>query len=182
MNRQILAVALCALAATAACGGDAENTDEATSGTATSVGPAASDSPVAATAPAAPAAAPSGALLDPNAATREQLAGLPGMDAALADLLVARRPFADMIAVDKVLATKLSEQQRDTIYARMFRPIDLNKASAQEIELIPGVGGRMRHAFEEYRPYKTIEQFRREIGKYVDKNEVARLEKYVALR
>jgi hypothetical protein len=40
----------------------------------------------------------------------------------------------------------------------------------------------MRHEFEEYRPYRAIEQFRREIGKYVDSAEVARLEHYVAIR
>jgi hypothetical protein len=40
----------------------------------------------------------------------------------------------------------------------------------------------MRHEFEEYRPWKSIEQFRREIGKYVDKDEVARLEKYVSIK
>jgi hypothetical protein len=39
----------------------------------------------------------------------------------------------------------------------------------------------MLHEFKEYRPYKTMDQFRREIGKYVDKKEVARLERYVTL-
>jgi hypothetical protein len=40
----------------------------------------------------------------------------------------------------------------------------------------------MRHEFEEYRPYTSIAQFRREIGKYVDSTEVARLERYVMVR
>jgi len=40
----------------------------------------------------------------------------------------------------------------------------------------------MQHEFEEYRPYKSMDQFRREIGKYVDKAEVARLEQYVTIR
>jgi len=35
--------------------------------------------------------------------------------------------------------------------------------------------------FREYRPYQTIGQFGKEIGKYVDKKEVARLERYVTL-
>jgi hypothetical protein len=39
----------------------------------------------------------------------------------------------------------------------------------------------MLREFKEYRPYKTMEQFRREIGKYVDEKEVARLERYVTL-
>ena len=55
-------------------------------------------------------------------------------------------------------------------------------ASREAILSIPGVGDRMAHEFEEYRPYVSLEQFRREIGKYVDDDEVARLERYVAIR
>jgi hypothetical protein len=39
----------------------------------------------------------------------------------------------------------------------------------------------MLHEFKEYRPYKSMEQFRKEIGKYVSAREVARLERYVTL-
>ena len=37
----------------------------------------------------------------------------------------------------------------------------------------------MVHEFEEYRPYKSIQQFRKEIGKYVDQAQVAEYEKYI---
>jgi len=60
-------------------------------------------------------------------------------------------------------------------------PINLNTASDDDILSIPGMGQRMLREFKEYRPYKNIEQFRKEIGKYVDKREVARLERYVTL-
>ncbi|WP_420127495.1 hypothetical protein [Longimicrobium sp.] len=186
MNRPILAVALCALAATAACGGgDAGNdADEASQSTATTVGPAATDSAVApeaapATTPAAPATA-AGAFLDPNTASREELLTVPGFTPEMADAVVAGRPYADMRGVNAKL-TGLSEQQRDSVYTRLWKPLDLNTATAEEIELIPGVAGKMRHEFEEYRPYRGIEQFRREIGKYVDPPEVARLERYVTI-
>ena len=43
------------------------------------------------------------------------------------------------------------------------------------------MGNRTLREFKEYRPYKNIEQFRKEIGKYADKKEVARLERYVTL-
>jgi DNA uptake protein ComE-like DNA-binding protein len=184
MNRPILALALCALAATAACGGDSENTDEATQSTATSVGPAANDSaaaPMATDSVAAPApAAATTGFLDPNTASREELLTVPGFTPEMADAVVAGRPYADMRGVNAKLAG-LSEQQRDSVYTRLWKPLDLNSATAEEIELIPGVGGRMRHEFEEYRPYRGIEQFRREIGKYVDPAEVARLERYVTI-
>ena len=126
--------------------------------------------------------AAAGAMLDPNAATRDQLVAVPGMTAAAADALVAGRPYQSMVAVDQALAKHLGADARKTVYARVWRPIDLNTAKGEEILLIPGVGPKMRHEFEEYRPYTSIEQFRREIGKYVDKNEVARLEQYVSIR
>ncbi len=44
---------------------------------------------------------------------------------------------------------------------------------------IPDVGDRMSHEFDEYRPYVSIQQFRQEIGKYVDANQVAAYEAYV---
>ena len=132
---------------------------------------------------AAATATTSGAMLDPNTATKEQLAAVPGMTAAAADALVAGRPYQDMVAVDQALAKSIaSADARKQVYAKLWKPIDLNTASKEEILLIPGVGNRMQHEFEEYRPYRNIEQFRREIGKYVDEEEVARLERYVTIR
>jgi len=141
-----------------------------------SIGPAPSADTGAMAAPAQ-----SGAMLDPDAASRDELLAVPGMTAAAADALIAGRPYADMRAVDRALAS-LSEPARDSVYARVWKPLDLNSATAEEITLIPGVGDRMRHEFEEYRPYTSMEQFRREIGKYVDEEEVARLERYVMIR
>jgi hypothetical protein len=123
-----------------------------------------------------------GSFVDPNSATREQLVA-SGLTADAADALVAARPHADMVAVDRALSAHVADSAaRREIYSRVWMPIDLNTASAAEIQLIPGVGPRLRHEFEEYRPYSNMAQFRREIGKYVDEREVARLERYVAIR
>jgi len=67
------------------------------------------------------------------------------------------------------------------MYEELWLPIGLNDAGRDEILLIPGVGESMAHEFEEYRPYVDMDQFRREMGKYVDAEEVARLERYVVL-
>lgn len=57
--------------------------------------------------------------------------------------------------------------------------INLNTAAQADFLAIPGVGSRMVREFMEYRPYTSIVQFRREIGKYVDAAQVAEYEKYV---
>ena len=75
----------------------------------------------------------------------------------------------------------LDEAAREEAYRSVFIPLDLNNASQEEIMLIPNVGERMAYEFDEYRPYDAIERFRAEIGKYVDDEEVARLEQYVRI-
>lgn len=58
-------------------------------------------------------------------------------------------------------------------------PINLNTATDEEILSVPGVGDRMLREFKEYRPYTSIEQFRKEIGKYVDNETVEGYVQYV---
>ena len=54
--------------------------------------------------------------------------------------------------------------------------LNLNTVTGDELlGTIPGFGNRMVREFQEYRPYISIQQFRQEIGKYVDAKEVARL-------
>jgi DNA uptake protein ComE-like DNA-binding protein len=119
------------------------------------------------------------AVLDPNIATEKELLALPHLNATLVKGILDRRPFLSMTDLDTFLRSSLNDQQRSDLYRRMFVALNLNTASEQEILLIPGVGKRMLHEFQEYRPYKALAQFRREIGKYVDDEEVARLEQYV---
>lgn len=58
--------------------------------------------------------------------------------------------------------------------------LNLNTASGDDyLKAIPGFASRMVREFLEYRPYVSIQQFRREIGKYVDDAVVAEYEKYV---
>ena len=78
-------------------------------------------------------------------------------------------------------STTTSTTVADTSGAAIV-PVNINTATDAEILKIPGVGPRMLREFKEYRPWTSIAQFRREIGKYVDKAEVARLEKYIVIK
>ncbi len=118
-------------------------------------------------------------LLNPNLATSSDLAGLTHVDGALAETIEASSPYLTALELDEALSEDLPPEQRAEVYGVLFRPINLNTSLEAEIMLIPGMSKRMAHEFEEYRPYSSIEQFRREIGKYVDDEEVARLERYV---
>jgi len=118
-------------------------------------------------------------LVNPDLASEKEILALPHMTAALAKSIMEQRPFLSMADLNTLLSKTLSKDQLAELYGKMFVQINLNTAAPNEILLIPGVGNRMSHEFQEYRPYKTIAQFRKEIGKYVDQKEVARLEQYV---
>jgi DNA uptake protein ComE-like DNA-binding protein len=118
-------------------------------------------------------------VLDVNTASEKQLLSVPGLTPAIVKSILARRPFLAMSDFDSVLAPSLSREQRTDVYRRLFLQINLNTASDADIGLIPGMGQRMLGEFKEYRPYRALPQFRREIGKYVDDKELTRLEQYV---
>ncbi len=143
----------------------------------------------AATAPAdAPAtadtAAPAAAAmtrLDPNTATAEELAAVSGSSSALAAAIVAGRPYASVTDLYAKLHDTLDDAAAAKVLETVFVPINLNSATEGEIKLVPGMSRRMVHEFMEYRPYADMAEFDREIGKYVDAAELARLRSYVTL-
>lgn len=118
-------------------------------------------------------------LIEPNVATEQQLATVPGLKPDAIKALLAARPFANAVELNKfLLGQGLTQEQAMEMYKKMFIHINLNTASAEEIQLIPGAGRKMAHEFDEYRPYADYAKFRKEIGKYVNEAEVARLEQY----
>ena len=131
---------------------------------------------------AVPAAAQVGkslGVVDANTIAEADLAKLPGLTPAIAKAVVAARPFDNIVDFNKfLLSQKLTQEQANEIYKHAFIHINLNSATGEEILLVPGAGKRMAHEFDEYRPWKSWAQFEKEIGKYVDAKEVARLAQY----
>ena len=121
-------------------------------------------------------------LLNPNLASSDELAAVPGLNNTVVEEILAARPFLSMLEFHEAIEGHVSESTYDQLYGALWVPIDLNDVTNEEILLIPGVGNRMLHEFEEYRPYIALPQFHREIGKYVDDEELARLAQYVYVR
>lgn len=131
---------------------------------------------------AIPAAAQVGkslGVVDANTVAEAELAKMPGMTPAIAKAVVAARPFDSIVAFNTfLLGQKLTQEQANELFKSAFIHINLNTASGEEILLVPGAGKRMVREFNEYRPWKSYAQFEKEIGKYVDAKEVARLAQY----
>jgi DNA uptake protein ComE-like DNA-binding protein len=118
-------------------------------------------------------------IVDANIATEKELAAMPHLTPALVKGILGTRPFPSITELDAFLSKTLSRAQLTELYGRLFVHLNLNTATTEQILLIPNAGPRMAREFHEYRPYKSLAQFHREIDKYVDDAELARLEQYV---
>lgn len=116
---------------------------------------------------------------NPNLAVEAELISLPHFNEKIAKELIKGRPYLSIGQFNEFLKKHLSDEQRKAVYPKLFVPLNLNNTTREEILLVPGVGPKMAHEFEEYKPYKTMAQFAREMGKYIDDAEVARLQQYV---
>jgi DNA uptake protein ComE-like DNA-binding protein len=119
--------------------------------------------------------------LNLNTATREEILMIPNLGNRMVREFLEYRPYKAMAQFRREMGKYVDDKEVARMEQYVFVPIDLNTASDEDILTIPGLGPRMLREFKEYRPYKSMEQFRREIGKYVDKTEVARLERYVTI-
>lgn len=176
MRRIIFAVAIAGTALTiTACSENAEEAVEPTAEGALADHEAASGTDVGAATNSA------GTVLDANTATAEQLSNVAGVSPALAQAIVAGQPYSTVADLNRTLIATLDADEAAMVRTRVFVPVNLNTATREEIELIPGMNDRMVGEFLEYRPYDDMAEFDREIGKYVDEEEVARFRTYVTL-
>jgi DNA uptake protein ComE-like DNA-binding protein len=116
-----------------------------------------------------------------NNASREEILLIPGVGNRMLHEFEEYRPYAALAVFHREIDKYVDDAELARLEQYVFVPIDLNTASDADILTIPGLGNRMLREFKEYRPYDGIERFRREIGKYVSKEEVARLERYVTI-
>jgi DNA uptake protein ComE-like DNA-binding protein len=116
-----------------------------------------------------------------NSAPREEILLIPGVGNRMLREFLEYRPYAALAVFHREIDKYVDDAELARLEQYVFVPLDLNKASDAELLTIPGLGNRMLREFKEYRPYDGIERFRREIGKYVSKEEVARLERYVTI-
>lgn len=117
-----------------------------------------------------------------NTAPEPEILLIPGAGKRMAHEFDEYRPYKALAQFRREIGKYVDDAEVARLEQYVFIPINLNTASDADILTIPGLGQRMLREFKEYRPYKSIEQFRREIGKYVDKKEVARLERYVTIK
>lgn len=116
-----------------------------------------------------------------NTATPEEILLVPGAGKRMVREFDEYRPWKSYAQFDKEIGKYVGADGAAKLAQYTFIPVRLNTASDADILSIPGAGPRMVREFKEYRPWKTKEQFIKEIGKYVGAKDAERLWRYVVI-
>ena len=116
-----------------------------------------------------------------NTATAAEILLVPGAGKRMAHEFEEYRPWRNYAQFDKEIGKYVGADEVARLAQYTFIPVKLNTATDADILSIPGAGKRMVHEFKEYRPWKTKEQFIKEIGKYVGAKEAERMWRYVTI-
>ena len=116
-----------------------------------------------------------------NTATPEEILLVPGAGKRMVHEFDEYRPWRSYAQFAKEIGKYVGADGAARLAQYTFIPVRLNTASDEDILSIPGAGKRMVHEFKEYRPWKTKEQFIKEIGKYVGAKEAERFWRYVVI-
>jgi len=117
-----------------------------------------------------------------NTGTPEEILLIPGAGKRMVREFAEYRPWKTWAQFDKEISKYVGQPETDRLKQYVFIPVNLNTATDEDILSIPGAGARMVREFKEYRPWKTKEQFDKEISKYVGAKETARLWRYVVIQ
>jgi DNA uptake protein ComE-like DNA-binding protein len=120
--------------------------------------------------------------LNLNTCTPEEILLVPKIARRMRIEFPEYRPWKSWAQFDKEIGKYVGADETNRLKRYVFIPVNLNTASDEDILTIPGVGARMLREFKEYRPWTSKAQFDKEIGKYVDAKEVARLWRFVVIQ
>jgi DNA uptake protein ComE-like DNA-binding protein len=124
--------------------------------------------------------------VDINRGTDAELMLIPGVDSKKLTAIKAGRPWHTFSEFHDVMSKAASAAEASRLEQYLFIPIELNTFTEAIMDSFAsiGVGTRQwKREFAEYRPWTSMEQFDREIGKYVRSRptELNRLRRYVII-
>jgi DNA uptake protein ComE-like DNA-binding protein len=116
-----------------------------------------------------------------NTGTAAEIILIPRAGKRMAREFEEYRPWVNFGQFDKEIGKYVDATEVNRLKQYVFIPLDLNRATDEQFKTIPNLPGKMVREFNEYRPWKTKAQFDKEIGKYVDAKETARLWRFMVI-
>ncbi len=125
--------------------------------------------------------------IDLNRGSDAEFLLIPGVDAKKVTVLKSQRPWSSFEQFQTAVAKATSAAEATRLEQYLFIPVELNTFTEPIMDSFAsiGVGTRQwKREFTEYRPWTSMEQFDREISKYLRSRptELKRLARYVIIK
>jgi DNA uptake protein ComE-like DNA-binding protein len=117
-----------------------------------------------------------------NTGKPEEFMLVPGSGKRMSAEFAEYRPWKNWAQFDKEIGKYVGQQETDRFKQYMFIPINLNTANDEVLLTVPGANSRMVGELKQSRPWKTKEQFDKEIGKAFGPKEAAGLWRYFVIQ
>lgn len=122
--------------------------------------------------------------VDLNRGSDAEFLLIPGVDNSKLRAIKAGRPYKTLAQFEAALGKAAKPAEVTQVERYVFIPMELNTFTQETIESFASIGVGTRRwirEFNEYRPYTSMAQWEREIGKYIRNNpaELKRLARYV---
>jgi DNA uptake protein ComE-like DNA-binding protein len=117
-----------------------------------------------------------------NTGKAEEFMLVPGSGKRMSAEFAEYRPWKNWAQFDKEIGKYVGQQETDRFKQYMFIPINLNTANDEVLLTVPGANSRMVGELKQSRPWKTKEQFDKEIGKAFGSKEAAGLWRYFVIQ
>ena len=116
-----------------------------------------------------------------NTGTAAEILLIPRVGKRMTREFEEYRPWVTFGQFDKEIGKYVDAAEVNRLKQYVFIPLNLNRATDEQFKTIPHLPAKMVREFNEYRPWKTKAQFDKEIGKYVDAKETARLWRFMVI-
>ena len=116
--------------------------------------------------------------IDLNTATKEEIMLIPGAGKKMAHEFKEYRPWKSWAQFDKEIGKYVGDKETARLAQYCFIPLNVNKATDEELATIPSLTKPTTEQITKARPWKSMEDLKRELTKSAGEKEATRIGRF----
>ena len=117
-----------------------------------------------------------------NTATRDEIMLIPGAGKKMSHEFAEYRPWKTWAQFAKEIGKYVGKQETDRLGQYCFIPMNVNKATDENLATIPNVNSQTTAEISKGRPWKSIEDLKAALAKTLGEKEAGRIARYLVAK
>jgi DNA uptake protein ComE-like DNA-binding protein len=116
-----------------------------------------------------------------NTATKEEIMLIPGAGKKMSHEFAEYRPWTSWAQFRKEIGKYVGEKETARLAQYCFIPMNVNKASDEDLATIPGLSKQTIEQVGKGKPWKKLEDFQKELAKTAGEKEAKRIARFLVV-